>query len=196
MNISPLAKNICNRLGLTDDYWYMLTQTLINLSKPFRTTIYDYINSKINYIRTYKTTLNTYSIKANVLSKKLNNAISTLELIVSPIRNTLNVIPIEALGLQEIPEVADLFDEISQKVPLKIPSTALTNLSGLADFDFIEGVYTLRDLIDKLNELKFRLSRAISLSNYVEKATYISDEQIKKLQNILYIIIEINNLEV
>jgi hypothetical protein len=195
MQVSPIAYQICNKLGLSGDYWVVLTQTLINLTRSTRMVIYDYLSSKLSYLRSYKGTLNTLSNKANILSSKINNSISALNIILSPIRNTLKSIPLEVLGLQEIPEVADLLQEITTKVPLKIPSNQATIISNLADFDFLEGVETFADLQDKITELSYRVSRATALSTYVEKVTFMADEQMKKLENILYIIVEINNIE-
>jgi hypothetical protein len=119
-------------------------------------------------------------------------ATATLDQILAPVENILNVIPLEAAGLQEIPEMADLLKEITESVPLQIPQTIATSISGLAGFDLLEGVNTFGDLKDKIEELGFRSARALSLSNYVEKGSFVIDGQIEKLRNILSIITEVN----
>lgn len=195
MNVSPIAYQITNSLGLTGDYWPVLTQTLINLTSPIRGTIYNYFNSKLTYLEIYKSSLVSLSRKGDVLGRKIQIMTTTLNQVLSPIENALNVIPLEALGLQEIPEVADLLSEITKSVPLQIPTTVATSVSGLAGFDALEGVNTFGDLKDKIEELGFRAARATSLSNYVEKGSFVAEEQIQKIRNILSIITQINNLE-
>jgi len=195
MNVSPIAYQITNSLGLTGDYWPVLTQTLINLTSPIRGVIYNYFNGKLSYLEIYKGSLVSLSRKGDVLGKKIQMMTSALHQVLSPIENTLNAIPLEALGLQEIPEVADLLGEITKSVPLQIPTTVATSISGVAGFDALEGVNTFGDLKDKIEELGFRAARATSLSNYVEKGSFVAEEQIQKIRNILSIITQINNLE-
>lgn len=195
MNVSPISYQITNSLGLTGNYWPVLTQTLINLTSPIRGTIYNYFNSKLAYLEIYKGSLVSLSRKGDVLGRKIQIMTTTLNQVLSPIENTLNVIPLEALGIQEIPEVADLLSEITKSVPLQIPTTVATSVSGLAGFDALEGVNTFGDLKDKIEELGFRAARATSLSNYVEKGSFVAEEQIQKIRNILSIITQINNLE-
>lgn len=194
MNTSAVAINICNNLRLSGDYWPVLTQTLINLTAFIRGQIYNYLNSKLAYLELYKGELTTLSRKGDVLSKRILIMTSTLHQILSPVENLLNAIPLEALGLQEIPEVADLLNEITQTVPLQIPASTATSISGLAGFDLLEGVNTFGDLKDKIEELGFRAARATALSTYVEKGSFVAEEQIQKLRNILSIITQINTI--
>lgn len=194
MNISTTAVEICNTLGLSGNYWKILTQTFINLTSSIRSQIYNYINGQISYLETFKSGLVTLSQRGDKISKKINSLTTSLNQVLTPIENILNSIPIQASGLQEIPEISDLLNTITETVPLKIPETTATSISGLAGFDFLEGVNTFRDLKDKIEELGFRASRAASLSNYVEKGSFISDEQIQKLKNILSIITQINQI--
>ncbi len=192
MNVSEVAINICNGLGLLGDYWPTLTQTFINLTQSIRGQIYTYISGKISYLETYKSSLVTLSRRGDVLGRQMQIATATLDQILAPVENILNVIPLEAAGLQEIPEMADLLKEITESVPLQIPQTIATSISGLAGFDLLEGVNTFGDLKDKIEELGFRSARALSLSNYVEKGSFVIDGQIEKLRNILSIITEVN----
>jgi hypothetical protein len=192
MNVSGVAIEICNELGLSGNYWPVLTQTFINLTRSIRNQIYDYINGKIAYLEIYKAQLVTFSQKGNVLGRQLQIATAALNQILAPVENILNVIPLEAIGLQEIPEVADLLKNITESVPLQIPQTVATSISGIAGFDLLEGVNTFGDLKDKIEELGFRSSRALSLSNYTSKGSSVVDGQIDKLRNILSIIVEVN----
>lgn len=194
MNISQAAILIPNELGLSGSYWPVLTQTFINLSRSLRNKIYDLINSKLSYLEIYKKSLVDLNKKGDVLGRKIQVTTAALNQILSPIESILNVIPLEALGLQEIPEVADLLNELTTNVPLSIPSTSATAISGLAGFDLLEGVNTFGDLKDKIEELGFRSARALSLSNYTEKGTFLADEQMKKLRDILSIITQINQI--
>jgi hypothetical protein len=192
MNVSEVAISICNSLGLSGDYWPILTQTFINLTRSIRNTIYNYIDSQISYLTIWKSQLVTFSKKGNVIGRQLALQTAALHQILSPIENILNVIPLEATGLQEIPEVADLLNEITTSVPLQIPQSIATSLTGIAGFDLLEGVNTFGDLKDKIEELGYRSARALSLSNYVEKGSFVIDGQIDKLRNILSIITQVN----
>lgn len=194
MNVSQVAILIPNELGLSGNYWPILTQTFINLSRPLRNKIYDLISSKLSYLEIYKSSLVGLSRRGDVLGRRVQILTGALNQILSPIENTLNVIPLEALGLQEIPEVADLLNELTTNVPLSIPTTSASAISGLAGFDLLEGVNTFGDLKDKIEELGFRSARALSLSNYSEKGSFLADEQIKKLRDILSIITQINQI--
>ena len=195
MNVSEVAISICNELGLLGNYWPVLTQTFINLSSSVRNKIFDFLNGKIAYLEIYKAQLTTFSQKGDVVGRQLQIATAALNQLLSPVENILNVIPLEAIGLQEIPEVADLLKDITETVPLQIPQSIATSISGLAGFDLMEGVNTFGDLKDKIEELGFRAARATSLSNYVEKGSFVAEEQIQKIRNILSIITQINNLE-
>lgn len=194
MNVSQVAILIPNELGLSGNYWPILTQTFINLSRPLRNKIYDLINSKLSYLEIYKSSLVGLSRRGDVLGRKIQTITTALNQILSPIENTLNVIPLEALGLQEIPEVADLLNELTTNVPLSIPTTSASAISGLAGFDLLEGVNTFGDLKDKIEELGFRSARALSLSNYADKGSFLADEQMKKLRDILSIITQVNQI--
>lgn len=192
MNVSTAAITICNTLGLSGDYWPVLTQTLINLTSSIRMQLYDFIDAKISYLTIYKAQLTTFSQKGDVVGRQLQIATAALNQLLAPVENILNVIPLEAIGLQEIPEVADLLKDITETVPLQIPQSVATSISGLAGFELMEGVNTFGDLKDKIEELGFRAARATSLSNYAEKGSAVVDGQIDKLRNILSIIVEVN----
>jgi hypothetical protein len=192
VNVSEVAIIICTDLGLSGDYWPILTQTFINLTRSIRNQIFDFLNGKIAYLEIYKAQLVTFSQKGDVLGRQLQIATAALNQILAPVENILNVIPLEAVGLQEIPEVADLLKNITESVPLQIPQSVATSISGLAGFDLLEGVNTFGDLKDKIEELGFRAARATSLSNYAGKGSSVVDGQIDKLRNILSIISEVN----
>lgn len=193
MNVSENAILISNTLGLSGSYWSILTQTLINLTASIRGQLYNLINAQLSYLDIFKAGLVSSLRKGDVLSNKINTSVGIINQLLSPIENILNVIPLEALGLQEIPEVADLLKTITNTVPLQIPTTIATSVSGLAGFDLLEGVNTFGDLKDKLEELGFRAARATSLSNYAAQGSFLADEQVQKLRNILSIITQINS---
>lgn len=104
-----------------------------------------------------------------------------------PTENMLAVIPIDTL-MRDTPELASVLRGISENIPLKIPSSVFLTIAGIGGFDFFEGITTYRDLRDKIDELKFRVARATSLSNYANTGINLVDAEIDKLAKYILII--------
>jgi len=82
-------------------------------------------------------------------------------------------------------EFSDLLSDLIDFIPLKLPVSTLNaigGVTGLGGFDFLYGVNSLGDLLERVEDLEFRLTRATALSTYASAGSAMIDNQIQKTE--------------
>ena len=168
-----------------------LVQFFMTLSGPVRVLLHAYLDSMIDSLEIEKGTLVALSLTGNKLSEKISAIRMEVNTVLDPINNILKVIPLDVAiaGLPVVQEFSSILKTAADSVPLKIPATQATIISGLGGFDFLDGISSFKDLQNKLDELNFRLARATALSNYANTASFLIDQQIDKLRAYISIIV-------
>jgi hypothetical protein len=64
------------------------------------------------------------------------------------------------------PAFSSFLQTLTQSIPVKIPAAAISDVLG-SGFDFFDGISSLKDLQNKLDDLIFRSARATAVSTYV-----------------------------
>jgi hypothetical protein len=192
---NTVAKQIANDLQLSGSYWPFIIQALIGLSQPARRALEDYLLAQKAYYNRSRDVFNYLAQKGDTAGNKIAELATLLNEVAQPLKNFFTTFPIDS-ALKEIPEFSEMLGDLSANVPLQIPATTASLITGLAGFDLLEGVSSFRDLNDKLEELIFRAARATSLSNYSSKATYIVDNQVDKIDNLINILETLNYQEI
>lgn len=181
------AQQLSNQLGLSGEYWVTIIQAFLTLSRPLRNSLRQYLQAqRLTYLNTQKVSsfLNT---KGVAVAESINALREALQVVCQPLNNIFRVLPVDK-ALAEIPEVAKFMSELSKSVPLQIPDSVLTQISGIAGFDFFDGITSFQELQDKLDDLLFRASRAAALSTYGNKAIYIAEGQLDLIDKYISIL--------
>ena len=186
-----VAQQVANELSLSGDYWPVIIQAFIGLSQPLRRSLQNYLQSQKVYYNQVRGKFNYLAQRGDGLAVKLQQLTTILNTVLEPLTSFFNMFPVDST-LKAIPEFSEVMEGLSQNVPLKVPTDIATQISGIAGFDFLEGVSSFQDLRDKVDELTFRASRATSLSNYSSKATYMVDLQIDKIDKFINILENLN----
>lgn len=192
---SSLAEQIANDVNSRFNILWVspfLVQLFIALSQQVREVSYNYLQSLKATLMVKKAKVVRDTQKANDLAKYLAEFRVATNIVFGTIDSVLQIVPIDST-LKVIPEVEDFLNTLASDIPIKIPESALANISGLGGFELLEGVTDYRSLKHKIDEIEFRATRATALSNYAQAGSAILDNQIQKIDVYLDIIITLDS---
>lgn len=181
------AQQLVNQLGLSGEYWVNIVQAFMTTTRPLRNSLREYlIAQRIAYLNTQKVSI-FLSQKGDTAASQINSLREVILNLLQPLNNIFKVVPVDK-ALNDIPEVAEFLSNLSKSVPLAIPDSVATTITGVAGFDFLDGITSFQDLQDRLDDLLFRASRATSLSTYGNKAIYVVEGQLEMINNYINVL--------
>jgi len=174
---SSQAKTIAATTGLNPQ----LIQFFINLSRPLRIAIKTFLTSQKASLLLQKSTLLFNVQSCDVVSNELQAQRTIVEAIITPqkgiVGNIVNSIPLnEGIGADMLKEVSDFLNSLIRSLPVQIP--AYLNF-GTGDTDFFSGVKSYGDLVDKLDDIEYRLVSATSVSKHTTNAIVYLERQLE-----------------
>ncbi|MCK9428703.1 MAG: hypothetical protein M0R17_01660 [Candidatus Omnitrophica bacterium] len=179
---SSQAKNIALTTGIDP----RLIQFFINLSRPLRTGIKSFlITQKASILGTQRSKLLFDVQSCDVVSNNLQKQRIVIEAILTPnkglIGNIVNSIPLsgsdsEGADFGTLKLVSDFLNSLIKFLPVKIPSYLGF---GTGDTEFFSGVKTYGDLVDKLDDIEYRLVAATSVSRHTANVLTAVDRQLE-----------------
>ena len=89
------------------------------------------------------------------------------------------------------PDFANFLQTLSQTIPVKIPAAAISNTFG-SGFDFFDGINSLSDLQNKIDDLTFRIARASAISTYAGAGSSYVSGLLLKVQVYIDLILTLN----
>jgi len=186
-----IYSDIALDLGLTGKYWPAVVAAFAAISKPSRLKLYDYIVLQITSVKLSLRAASSVLDKYDYLSQYIEQAQFAITTILLPVDELLRTMPIDQ-AIFEVPEIADIFREVVEFVPVTIPAAISETLPGTLGTDILEGVSSYNDLRYKLDEFLFRSARITSLRSAADTTIYKFNNQIDKFNNYLDIIVDLN----
>ena len=187
LSSNTVAQSIANDLGLSGSYWPAIIQAFIGLSQSSRQALENYLQAQFVYYSQIRDSVNYLSQKGDIVSNQINSLVTVLNTITQPLLNFFRTYPVDS-ALKAIPEFSEMLGELANNVPLKIPYSIASQITGLSGFDLLDGVSSFQDLNDKIDEMIFRAARATALSNYAYQGTFIVDNQLDKITSLIDIL--------
>lgn len=191
---STIAEKIADDLNAQFNVTWIspfLVQLFIVISLHGRNILYAYLQTLRASLITKKARLVRDSQKGNVLAKALADLRVSTAITFGKIDKILKIVPIDST-LKTIPEVEEFLSTLGADIPIKIPDSAIFNVTGLGGFELLEGVTDYRSLKDKIDEMEYRLTRATALSSYAETGSSYVDSLLQKVDVYLAIIVTLN----
>ncbi len=176
---STQAKSISATTGLNAQ----LVQFFINLSRPLRIAVKNFLISQKASLLIYKGTLAYNVSSCDIISDTLNKQRAVVEAIITPqkglLSNIINAIPLnEGITADMLKEVSDFLNSLIKSMPVQIP--AYLNF-GTGDTDFFSGVKSYADLMEKLDEIEYRLASATSVSGHTTNLLTYVERQLETI---------------
>jgi len=185
-----IADYINNKFAIT---WVSpwLVQLFIVFSLQIRDATYAYLMSLKSSLNSAKAKAVREAQKGDVIANQLAELRVATSIAFGTLDSILTIVPIDSV-LKEIPEVEDFLQTLSANIPIKIPETALYGVAGIAGFELLEGVVDYKSLKAKIDEIEFRATRALALSEYAQTGSAYLDTQIQKVDVYLDILVTLN----
>jgi len=160
-------------------------QFLFNLSRPVRQGLNTFIDTVISQLQIAKASAVMQSRRCDGISLRVQK-FRTASLALLQTNNViLNALPLDTLYKEAstdstIKSLADFLTETVRSLPVYIPAPVV-ELLGEEAKDFFSGVRTYQDLVDRIDQLEFKLARATAASTYAAQASSAADQYIQKL---------------
>jgi hypothetical protein len=163
-----------------------VVSALVALSFPLRAALITFLQTYRAKLLAEKAKLVGKTAQADIVAQKLNNVVSAGRAAMAPFNTILDAIPFEQLA-NNCPDVVEELNSIIGNIPTTIPSNAVTQQLGLAEFDVFAGVTDYKSMRNKLDELAFRLQRATTISNLANKQSTDIDRSLSIIDKYLAI---------
>jgi len=186
-----VASDISTQIGSS---WVTpgLVQTFLVLSRPIRLSIKDFLSAQEATLQIQRGKLLTTIKTGDKLAEKMNALSSVVSEVLAPADRLLAAVPLDSIA-KESPAIAEVLKNIADSVPIAIPVSLASTLSGLGGFDLFDGVTSYKDLRNRIDDLEFRLTRATALSNYASTGLEYVDNQLDKVRAYIQVIDLLND---
>ena len=163
-----MADTLVDSIVSATGYSRCIVSALVALSWPVRSALIAFLNTSRAALLTEKAKLVGLSSYADVVAKQLGTVADAGRAALAPYDTLLGAIPFEQMA-ENCPLILETFSQMVDKIPVQIPTTAVTSALGMDGFDLFAGVKDYKSMKNKMNELAFRLQRATSVSDKVNK---------------------------
>ncbi len=164
MSVNCTTELIISKCGLEGDpkYWSAIIIAIRGFSLPLRKQLLSIVEAYLVQIDVLIRTQIASLKKYDILSAQLEIIRGVITTALLPVDTFLNNMPVDQ-AVFEVPEIADLFREVIEFIPITIPAMVSETLPSFLGTEIFEGVSSFKDLKDKLDSYIFRLSRVLSL---------------------------------
>jgi len=181
-----LSDTLVDKIVSETGYERCVVSALVALSFPMRSTLIAFLNTFRAALLAEKAKLVGLSAYADVVSTQLGIVANAARAAMAPFDTILGAIPFEQLG-ENCPVILGEFQQMMDKIPTQITTNfaALAQTTGLEGFDLFADVKDYNSMRDKLDELSFRIQRATSVSDKINKQSADFDRSLAILDKYL-----------
>lgn len=183
-----MSDTLVDRIVAETGYERCVVSALVVLSAPLRSTLIAFLNTARAALLIEKAKLVGLAAYADVVSVQLGIVANAARAAMAPFDTMLGAIPFQQLG-ENCPVILGEFEQMMAKIPTQIPAqfAVLAQATGLDGFDLFADVKDYNSMRDKLDELAFRLQRATSVSDKVNKLSADFDRSLAIIDKYLAI---------
>jgi len=179
---NTLVDNIVAETGAS----LCVVSALVALSFPFRASLIAFLNTYRAILLAEKAKLVGKTAQADLVAQQLGIIVAAGRAALAPFNTILGAIPFEQLS-KNCPAVVGELQGIVGNIPTTIPSDFVTQALNIDGFDVFAGVTDYKSMRNKLDELAFRLQRAVTISDKASKLSTDIDQSLSIIDKYLAI---------
>jgi hypothetical protein len=184
----PNANDVLvNDIVAATGYPVCIVSVLVGLSLPLRSMFISFLNKLKALLLAEKAKLVGKTKAADVLARKLDAVTQAGRLALAPYDTILNALPFQQMA-QNCGLFGDQFQKLWGNIPVSIPVTPATQILGFDGFDAFSGVKNYTSLRSKLDEITFRMERALTISDKANKLSHDLDDNLSAIDMYLNIL--------
>ena len=199
------AKELSDQFGVPET----IVQIFINLSAPVRSKFLDFLYTQRTSLEATLRRAQFDLVKYDTLSASVEETRVMLFAVKTALAPVLNFIPLDTLvrdaGFVQDPDDPDkqipvsdalardvhtLVNGITSAITFVIPPAVLAVLSP-EQISFFDGIRNFGDLMDRIDEIEVKLSRAVSASNQAGKAILVIETKLRDIEGYIGVLVSL-----
>jgi len=179
--MSSLVDNIVAATGASR----CLVSVLVALSFPLRASLTTFLQTYRAILLAEKAKLVGKTAQADVIAQQLGIIVAAGRAALAPFNTILGAIPFAQLS--KCAGATEDLQHVVDNTPTAIPSSFITQAANIDGFDIFTGVTDYKSMRNKLDELAFRLQRALTVSDKASKLSTSIDRSLSVIDTYLAI---------
>jgi hypothetical protein len=183
-----LSDTLVDKIVAETGYERCVVSVLVALSAPLRSTLIAFLNTARAALLAEKAKLVGLAANADVISVQLGIVANAGRAALAPFDTLLGALPFQQMGASCNVFVGE-FQQMLDSTPTELPpgTAALASATGFDGFDLFANVKDYHSMRNKMDELAFRMQRATSVSDKVNKLSTDADRALDIIDKYLNI---------